>query len=265
MSHQSDRWIFKPRPNAGAKARLFCVPYAGGSAQIFQTWPQFLPSDVEVCAINLPGRGRRFGERSHDALLPLTAEIGRALASCLDKPFALAGHSMGALISFELARYMRTHHRVEPIHLFVSGANPPHIPDVHQYHLLPDAEFLRKLGELNGAVPEVLANAELMSFMLPILRADFTLCETYVCASGSPLGCPISVFGGEQDPLVPPDELGNWQNHTTRKLMLDMLPGDHFFVQSAQSELLGMIGSRLTESISASGMADGIASKGAER
>jgi medium-chain acyl-[acyl-carrier-protein] hydrolase len=146
---------------------------------------------------------------------------------------------MGALISFETARYCRKYHLATPMHLFISGHGAPHLSrDEPPLYDLPEAEFLNELYQLNGTPPEVLAHEELMQLMLPILRADFAVCETYAYEPEAPLGCPITVFGGLEDPGVQVDELKAWREQTSSVCSVRMFPGDHFFLQAMPSLFL---------------------------
>jgi medium-chain acyl-[acyl-carrier-protein] hydrolase len=160
----------------------------------------------------------------------------------MDVPFAFFGHSMGALISFELARHLRRIHYPGPAQLFISAHRAPQLPDSNSpLHDLPDSALIDALSRLGGTPQAILQHTELMNVMLPILRADLTLCETYVYISEPPLDCPIAVFGGEQDSMVSTQELQEWRNQTRSAFTLHMLPGDHFFLHSRQNLLLGTL------------------------
>jgi medium-chain acyl-[acyl-carrier-protein] hydrolase len=160
----------------------------------------------------------------------------------MDVPFAFFGHSMGALISFELARHLRRIHYPGPAQLFISAHRAPHLPDTNSsLHDLSDSALIDALSRLGGTPQVILQHTELMKVMLPILRADLTLCETYVYISEPPLDCPIAVFGGEQDSMVSTQELQEWRNQTRSAFTLHMLPGDHFFLHSRQNLLLGTL------------------------
>lgn len=234
----SKSWVICPKPNAQAKLRLFCFHYAGGGAWCFRTWLDHLPSSVEVCSIELPGRGFRLAEAAFTRLDPLVGAITDALLPHLDKPFACFGHSMGGLVSFELTRLLRRD-GLSPVHLFVSGHRAPQLPDLDPpIHNLPESEFLDQMCDLEGTPQAVLENTELMRLLLPTIRADFTVVETYAYAAEPPLDCPITAFGGWQDRKVSYDQLNAWQQQTNAAFSLRMLPGNHFFLHSAQSLLL---------------------------
>ncbi len=235
-----------PKPNSQANLRLLCFPYAGGSTLSFRTWSNSLPTTVEVCPIELPGRGTQISSVPFTQLEPLVQAIAQALLPHLNKPFAFFGHSMGALISFELARLLRKQNEREPLHLFVSGRRAPQIPSQEPpIHTLPEPAFLDKLRRLNGTPKAVLENVELMQMLLPTLRADFAVIETYVYATESPLNCPITAFGGLQDVEVNFDDLQAWRRQTNASFSLQMLPGDHFFLHSAQAMLLQSLAQQL--------------------
>ncbi|WP_066383199.1 thioesterase II family protein [Anabaena sp. CA = ATCC 33047] len=243
-------WVTCPKPNPLAALRLFCFPYAGGSSLIFRPWCDFLPASVEVCAIEIPGRGKQINLAPFNQLEPLVDAIASFIHPYLDKPFAFFGHSMGGLVSFELARILRKKYSFSPVHLFISGRRAPHIPNLEPpIYNLPEPAFIEELRHLNGTPKAVLENAELMQLFLPILRADFAVLETYIYTPEPPLECPITVFGGLQDSRVGCDELQAWQEQTEADFNLYMFPGDHFFLHSAQSLLLKNLAESLTPNL----------------
>jgi len=233
-------WVIFPHPkNPQATLRLFCFPYAGGSSSIFRSWSSSLPKTWEVCSVELPGRGLQIGKELFTQLEPLLQAMVQSLLPYLDKPFIFFGHSLGALISFELARLLRCEYGKCPIHFFVSAYSAPQISDSKPpIHALPEPEFKEELLRLNGTPIAVLENAELMELLLPILRADFAISETYVYSEEAPLDCPITVFGGLQDIDVSRKELTAWQEQTNSAFTLRMFPGDHFFIHSSEKLLL---------------------------
>ena len=230
-----NNWFTFPRPNPHASLRLFCFPYAGGRASVFRLWPDNLPSTIEVCAVELPARGRRIKEHPIARLAPLAQSIAHSLPLCFDKPFVFFGHSMGALLSFEVARQLRRQYGRQPVQLIVSGRRAPQVPDKDPpTNSLPESDFVAELRRLNGTPKEVLEHAELLEFMLPILRADFEVNETYDYVAEPPLSCPITACGGLQDREVSRPDLDAWREQTNASFVLRMFPGDHFFLNAYQ-------------------------------
>jgi medium-chain acyl-[acyl-carrier-protein] hydrolase len=243
MNTTVNSWFncFKPHPNA--KVQLFCFPYAGGGAIAYREWYKYLPDlpEIELYTIQLPGRESRLREPAFNQLEPLVEALSQALLPNLNKPFAFFGHSMGGLIAFEVSRYLRKQ-EIYPEHLFVSGARAPHIRDTKPpIHNLPQSEFVQELRRFNGTPAAVLENVELMELLSPTLRADFAVLETYIHTKQIPLSCPITAFGGIEDTEVTQEELAAWQQHTSKKFSIHMLPGDHFFLNSARESLLNII------------------------
>jgi medium-chain acyl-[acyl-carrier-protein] hydrolase len=224
---------------------LFCVPFAGGGASIYRLWAAQLPS-IEVCPIQLPGREDRYREPAFTSVPAAAAALARELTPYLDKPFAIFGHSMGALVGFEVARALRDANLRAPLALFVAAYPAPQAPLARApIHQLSDRDFIEEMRRMQGTPAAVLENAELMEFMLPILRADFEACDTYHCAPAAPLDCPFFVYGGADDREVDEAGLNQWRDQTSRPLALRMLPGNHFFVQSHRDALLTDIADQL--------------------
>ena len=227
--------------HTGAKqpaARLFCFPYAGGGASIYRQWASKLPAWVEVCALQLPGRENRLREPGYTNMKAAIEEIAETISPLLDKPFYLFGYSMGSLISFELTRLLRRHNLPQPQHLFVSAHRGPSVPRRRTgIHTLPDRQFLDEIKKLGGTPDQVLENEELMEIFLPMLRADFTLLETYEYVPEPPLTCPISAYCGREDEGVSAEEMAGWKVQTSGAFKLVMVSGGHFFIHG-QQELL---------------------------
>lgn len=214
---------------------------------LFRSWQNHMPPEVEVCAIELPGRGARLREPSFTRIAELVPALAEALRPFLDKPFAIFGYSLGAVIGFDLVRILRQTSGAKTVHLFVAGRRAPQIPrDRPPRYNLPDAEFIEELRKLNGTPEEILEHPELTQLMLPIVRADFELDETYNYRQEPPLDVPLSAYGGIDDPDVSRERLEAWCQQTTTSFELRMFPGDHFFIHTSPALLLEAINQRLT-------------------
>ncbi|BAY81627.1 putative type II thioesterase [Calothrix parasitica NIES-267] len=243
-----------PKPNPNAKLRLFCFHHAGGGTLIFRNWAEELFPIAEVYLIQLPGRERRLSEPAFTRIKPLIEELKPAILPLLNQPFAIYGYSMGSLIAFELARTLRRDYQRLPQHLFVCAYRSPQLPKTKPaIHNLPDAEFIEELRSLNGTPEEILANKELMTLLIPTLRADFAVIETYNYYDEPPLNCPITAFGGLEDTEASREELAAWSSQTNNKFNLHMLPGNHFFINSSRSQLLQLLYSECTQTIKQQG------------
>jgi surfactin synthase thioesterase subunit len=228
--------------------KLFCFPYAGGTASIFRSWANLLPSAIQVIPVELPGRGGRISELPYVSLPPLVEALADAILPLLDTPFAFFGHSMGAVIGFELARCLRQAHGREPYALIASGRRAPHVPDTDPVtYNLPHDEFIEELKRIEGTPSEVLEHAELMELVLPLLRADFQLIQTYEYHEGDPLRCNIFAYCGSQDEEETRELMSKWQEQTLSRFKLHVLPGDHFFLRSSQKLLLELLARDLYE------------------
>jgi medium-chain acyl-[acyl-carrier-protein] hydrolase len=246
MTETANPWLYYFKPNPKASVRLFCFHYAGATALIYRTWPQKLPSSVEVVAIQLPGRAARRPQPLVSKLTDLVEPIAEALAPFLNEPFAFFGHSMGALISFEVARCLRRQGRALPWHMFVSGRSAPQLNREHApLYNLPKDELLAKLQGLEGTPHEVLEHPELMDLMLPMLRADFSICDTYEYTEEAPLACPITAFGGLQDSDISRRKIEAWREQTSATFTLRMFSGNHFFIHSNETLLLNLLATQL--------------------
>lgn len=209
---------------------------------MYRLWSQQLPPQVEVCPIQLPGRENRIKEQPFTQIAPLLRALIPALRPYLDVPFQIFGHSMGTLLSFELVRELRRQGLPQPTHLFVSGCRAPQVPRTKEKtYALPNDEFLDSIKAMGGTPEAVLQNQELMELLLPVLRADFEIVETYEYHSEPPLSMPIAVFGGREDKEVPQRELEPWQQQTIRAYTLNMFSGGHFYLHPHQKELLQTI------------------------
>ena len=233
------RWLahYRPRPS---RMRLFCLPYAGGSAAIYKNWQALLP-DIEVCPVELPGRGARFGDPLSTDLSLLVEDMTLALHPLTDMPFAVFGHSMGAVLAFELTRALIRRGRA-PQMLVCAGRHPPHKPShTPDIHTLSDQGIIERLREMGGTPVEILDNPELLEVFLPTLRADFTLHETYRFRSGPSLDVPLHIFGAAGDSEAPPETLRGWEDLSARQPTVTLFEGDHFFVQNRLNEVIAAL------------------------
>ncbi len=243
------KWFFTPKPNPLAALRLICFPYSGASASIYFDWANILPPSIEVVAVQLPGRANRLAEPLLTDMPSVIQGVMTELPRLLDRPFALFGHSLGAQEAFETALALRRARFPEPARLFVSGHGAPHAEDPEKLllHRLDDEAMMQELRKMNGMAPEILGNDELMQLLLPILRADFTISETYSYQPGSPLTCSLSAYSGLQDRYVTREQMMAWQELTTGDFRLRMFPGDHFYLNSSKMLLLQALARDLDE------------------
>lgn len=224
--------------SAPTSLKLFCLPYSGASAMFYSPWRRKLPEWLTVRPLELPGRGMRMDEPLQTDIAALAARLADEIADELHTPYALFGHSLGGLLAFELVHVLRARGLPAPLALFVSATAGPARRDVSDYAVeKSDAQLLDRLRELQGTSESVLANTELMQLMLPILRADFLLCGSFVYGKREPLDMPIHVFGGKQD-SVSVEELLDWQEETLTGFSLDMFEGHHFYLVEQQAALL---------------------------
>ncbi|HEX7331340.1 MAG TPA: alpha/beta fold hydrolase [Pyrinomonadaceae bacterium] len=242
------RWLARLEEKPKATVRLFCFPFAGGTTHTYRPWQTLLPQSIDVIPVQPPGRGERLSEPPFHRLSEIVEALACELTPYLDKPFAFFGHSMGALIGLELARWLRKNSNRMPLHLFVSGRRAPQIPEpkpIARTWDLPEPEFIERVRQLNGTPREVMDHPELMQLMIPLLRADFAVCETYQHQPEPPLKCPLTVLGGVQDAEIPHEDLTPWCMHTSATCKLHLLRGDHFFVQTASVEIARIIAEEL--------------------
>jgi surfactin synthase thioesterase subunit len=224
--------------SAPTALKLFCLPYSGASAMFYSPWRRKLPEWLTVRPLELPGRGMRMDEPLQTGIAALAARLADEITDELHTPYALFGHSLGGLLAFELVHALRARGLPAPLALFVSATAGPARRDVSDYAVeKSDAQLLDRLRELQGTSESVLANTELMQLMLPILRADFLLCGSFVYGKREPLDMPIHVFGGKQD-SVSVEELLDWQEETLTGFSLDMFEGHHFYLVEQQAALL---------------------------
>lgn len=238
-----EAWLFAPVPRPGARVRLFCFAHAGGSASAYKTWPADIANDVEICAVQPPGREGRLGEAPFTRIPALVEAAVAALKPHFDRPFALFGHSFGGLVAFEVARALAAENRAMPLHLFVSGRSAPHLPWRQPLiaHVPHDA-FVAEMRNRYDSIPdEVFRTPELMELLVPTIRADVEANEQYVHVGGPPLGCPITAYGGSDDSQATAAEIAAWRRHTTDSFRQVTFPGTHSFIQTCRASLVADI------------------------
>jgi len=242
-------WLVE-QPKPAARLRLYCFSYAGGSASMFHNWGAALNPEVEVCAVQLPGRGARLAEAPIATMQTLLQALVPVIARRNDRPFVFFGHSVGALVAFELTRYLRLHGMSLPIHLIVSGCQAPQFRSPPKgYHQLKDDAFISVLREYNGTPEQVLENRELMDLLLPAIRADFSLAENYRYRGGPVLNLPITLFAGEHDDIRAEGQVNGWSLETSQPLHTFWFDGGHFFVDTHRRQVLEQLDMALSAAI----------------
>jgi len=251
LAGERGRWIRSFATGGSGAMRLVCFPHAGGSASYFFPYARAFGPDVDVLPLQYPGRQDRRREGFIDNIAELADRISVALLSDVPAPFAFFGHSMGAVLAFEVARRLRDRSAVEPVALFLSGRRAPDRrrtdDDVHRR---PDEGLLAELRRVAGTDPRVLADPELRAALLPVTRNDYRAIETYRYEPGPPLDVPITVLIGDADPTSTVAEAAGWQAYTTAAFDLRVFPGGHFYLDSARAAVAGTITESLRTGLS---------------
>lgn len=230
-------WFDRRFQSVTATHSLYCFPFAGGSATYYAEWKQHFTGRAELVPVQLPGRGARMVEPPATDLLGLADELAAVIA---DEPteVLLFGHSMGAILAFEVARRLTGLGRPAR-HLFVSGRPaPPIVRPKSPVSDLPRAEFLQMLRDYGAADNAVFEHDDLLDLLLPMLRADFAMIESYRCAPGPRLTCPITAWCGDSDSGVPPEAMQRWSEQSTGPFSLSVLTGGHFFLTEHHAEVV---------------------------
>jgi len=244
------RWLVGPVPVQAPRFRLLCVPHAGGAPSAYRPWASLLPPDTELVVAQLPGRESRYGEPALEQVAPVVTALSEALQTLPPLPLVLFGHSMGALIAYELAQALRARHLPAPALLAVSGHGSPLNPDHYTRLLDVDTEdFVAEVSRRYGGIPApILADPTLLQFFLPLLRADFSLVANYRAGPRPALDCPLLVLGGEADPHVGTPALEEWRACTSNQCSVRLFPGGHFYLAEQASEVLEALWSSLPPS-----------------
>ncbi|MBD8498443.1 thioesterase II family protein [Paenibacillus arenosi] len=251
MAHWGNPWLYRTTRKSNAAVRLICFPYAGGSPSLYRSWSDAFDAQVEVVSVHLPGRGARLMEPPITQIDILVKCIAQGMLRVISEmPFAFFGHSMGALIAYELTRHLQEQYGLRPEHLFVSARSSPHTPRREQTerHKLCDQQLKETIKNWNGTPEWVLHNEELMNIALPIIRADLELCETYRYTDKGRLNVPITAFAGTNDPLVSVEEIGQWREVTDSQFDLNLMEGEHFYIHHSMNRLTSFIQQQLQPS-----------------
>lgn len=240
------KWLSRVWSHGAALGRLFCFPFAGGSSSIYRGWQALLGNSIELCPVHLPGRGIRLAEAPITDLRQMIEALAKGLAPYLHVPFAFFGHSMGALLAYELTLHLREINAPTPYLIGVSARQAPHVPiDSRRASHTSDEEFLALLGELSGGTLALLGEPSLRKIHLPILRADFLLCESVRPKLPSPLDIPIVAFSGARDATVSYAMIDQWRAHTRSRFVMKVMAGDHFFVNQCGAEICAALSKEL--------------------
>ncbi|MGB0521889.1 MAG: thioesterase II family protein [Flammeovirgaceae bacterium] len=243
LTHHTTKWLSSNcLKDDISNVRLFCFPYAGGGTSTYFKWLKHIPPSVTLCPIQLPGRERRIQELPYENLMQLVDSIYTDLQDLFQEPCVFFGHSMGAQIAYELAIRCQKENCKGIKHLFVSGRKPPHLfEESHQYHLLPNQEFMEQLKTYEGVPTAFFQHKELLELAIPVLRADFKMLETYTYEANNPLNVPITAFGGKADLELPEQMLTEWKFHTAARFQYFVYDGGHFFIRDYQAQILSTI------------------------
>ncbi|XKK38562.1 thioesterase domain-containing protein [Nocardiopsis sp. ARC36] len=235
------RWFRGLGGRPAADTRLFCLHYAGGGASLYRSWSDAFPSSTEVVAVQLPGRENRLAEAAYDSMGPLAEELAARLVPHLDRPYAFFGYSMGARLGWVLSQLLRDRAVRQPGLLFAAASPGPCLRTPVSGWNEPDEGLVAYLRELGGTAPEVLDQPDLLSLLLPTLRADLTAVATWPYPEHAPLEVPIHALAGEDDPYASPERMRAWERETAAGFRLNVLPGGHFFVKSAVRRTLDLV------------------------
>jgi medium-chain acyl-[acyl-carrier-protein] hydrolase len=239
-SIETGLWLSNASGVENPRLRVFGLPHAGGGASLFRRWPEDLPAGVEVLGIQLPGRENRWKESAISNMRELIERLVPFMEPLLSSPYVLFGHSMGAIVGFELAREFRRRSLPQPGHIFVSARRAPHLPEFRgRIAHLDEREFVALIHQRYGGIPQpVMHDPDLLRLFVPALRADIQLIETYRCPVEEPFSFPLTAFGGQQDTSVTVRQLNAWRSLSNGPFRLELFPGGHFFPQTAREAML---------------------------
>ena len=241
-------WFVRHSAARSGGQRLFCCPYAGGSATMFRAWAERLPPTVEVIGVQAPGKGSRLLEPPYRNVHQLVDGLLDALTPLLnEKPFSFFGHSNGALVAFELSNMLQRHRLPMPRRLFLSASPAPWARVFDPpYSQMSDETFKAMLKDFNGTPSEILDDTDLFQLLLPGLRADFSMSEGYRYSHPRKLAVPVDIYHGEHDDIEPA-QIQAWSEHIAQPPRFEQIPGGHFFIHSHVEQLTDSVARRLAE------------------
>jgi surfactin synthase thioesterase subunit len=241
VDEERSLWTRRFHPSPEARARLVCLPHAGGSASYFFPVSAKLEPEIEVLAIQYPGRQDRRADPCIEDLMQLADQVAEALSPWTDLPLALFGHSMGALLGYEVALRLEQTQNVVPVALFASGRRAPSTHRLESVHRRSNDGIAAEMHYLSGTNTQLLGDEEFMRLVLPMIRSDYKAVETYTHVPGQRLTCPIHAIVGDRDPKTTLEEAGAWSEHTTGQFDLHVYEGGHFYLNDWQGEILEQI------------------------
>ncbi|MGK5440467.1 thioesterase II family protein [Micromonospora sp. URMC 105] len=242
-------WLRRFHPAAEDAVRLVCLPHAGGSASFFFPMSRALAPRVQVLAVQYPGRQDRRREDNVADLHLLADQVFAALAATPQRPLALFGHSLGAVLAYEVALRMREAGLPDPVRLFASARRAPSRYRDERVHRLGDADIIEQLRRLSGTHADTLADPDLIQLILPAVRSDYRAIETYRHRPEAVLDCPVTVLTGADDPVVSADEAADWRRHTTGEIDVHTFPGGHFFLVDHAPAVTELLARSLTATV----------------
>lgn len=244
----SSKWFLMPEKANTAKIRFICLPYAGGGAHTYLSWGKELPDNVELIAVQPPGRGTHTSVNPYTDMASLVQGLLTEIVPLLDRPYVILGHSLGSKVAFELLNQLSLHrHRLPDIFIASGSKNPSEKRIAQSIHHLPDAEFIAELARLNGTPRLVLENEELMSLFLPVLRADFEISDKYLYTGTARFPCKLLVLGGKEDVDIPIDSLKHWGQFFSEDMQVNSFDGGHFFIDTQKKAVTSFIRRELCE------------------
>jgi pyochelin biosynthetic protein PchC len=237
-------WVRRFHPLPDAPARLVCLPHAGGSANYFFPVSRALSSKLDVLCVQYPGRQDRRREPCVGTIHELADSIVDVLRPWADRPVAFFGHSMGAIIAFEVALRLEAE-GISPAVLFLSGRRAPSTFRLETNHLLPDKDLVQELRGMQGTDASLLDDDDIVDMILPSLRSDYRAVETYDNREAGAVDCPIVACNGDKDAMVTPEEARAWENHTNAGFDSRTYRGGHFYLSDHAASLITLIADKV--------------------